>query len=280
VRAFPEVIILAALASCDGAFQYRDVQRVEGSVPLAPAIRTVRLEAASGSFIVVPGPGDLRYEGGRRCAGNGSEVLDRLRAIPLLLEAAPDPGQSDVLRLREPAWPSDLDPGSVVVSYELRIFLPAELAIEIEVAGHGHLEAEGRRGPVRLSTRRGDLRLKLCEGPAVLYTGHGVTIVDRHRGDLTVEAGTGEMQVFVQEPGQRLTLATGLGNVMCYLPPDAGFRISARTLKGKVHNAFGLPPQRVQDWGGAITGVVGDGRTEIVLRTGAGMVGLNRKTYD
>ena len=104
--------------------------------------------------------------------------------------------------------------------------------------------------------------------------GVGATLLPLHNGvpdverDLDIEVKMGAMQVFVREPGKRLRLVTGQGDIQCYVPPDTGLVVDARAAIGKIGNAFGFAVETVQRYGAAMTGQQGDGRTEVVLRTG------------
>jgi hypothetical protein len=268
---------LAVLASCGGT--HRDIEKVAGRIPLPANVRSVRLAVGTGSFEVrTHTDPELRYEGLVRRAAGSEEDLQRLLSLrqTVTVEAAAETG---LLLVHPPDLPAGFEARDAMVASELAIWLPADVAVDIEVSGSGRLAAGERRAPVRLATHRGELSLSHCEGPAQLRTGSGATLVDWHRGDLAVEAAMGDIQAFVREPGSSIKLVTGLGNVMCFLPPDAGFEADVRTDKGKVANAFGLPVERVQDFGAAMSGRHGNGRTRIVMRSGGGLLALNRKVY-
>jgi hypothetical protein len=132
---------------------------------------------------------------------------------------------------------------------------------------------------LHLTTQRGDLSLLRCSGPAQLKTGRGNTLVSDHCGDIDVEAMVGDMQVFVREPGKRIKLVTGEGNVQCLVPPDTGFRLDARTTTGKVANGFGVPLERVE-YTSSMVGERGDARTSIVMRAETGHLSLSHKRFE
>lgn len=277
---FLSVMALAAMAACGGPFSQRDARDASGSLPLAATTRSLCLLVDTGSFEVrTHSEGALRYQGVIRRAAGTEADLERLLGQEARVAASADAEDPTRLRLSLPTLPAGFDQQQAMVVCEFVIWLPADVAVDLETTGSGRLGAEERRAPVRLWTRRGDLRLARCQGPAVLHTGSGNTLVDNHRGDLEVDAAMGEIQALVREAGTSLKLVTGLGNVTCHLPPDAGFVADMRTDKGKVASAFGLASRRVQDFGAVMEGSHGNGRTRIVMRSGGGLLALNRKVY-
>lgn len=275
--------ILALMLSpgCTGGLGHRSTAVMAGSLPLAEGVTSVRFEFDSGSVRVVAGEDrHVAFQGGLRRAANTPEVLARLEQVPATLVAVADPQQPDVLLVRGPAVPPGIAVGDAIVGFDLTLSLPAELGASVTIRGSGHLVVEDRRGPVTLSTQHGDLRLMRCQGTARIHTGRGMTIVYDHRGDLDAESGVGDMQVIVREPGNRLRLVAGLGNVQCLVPPDTGFRVDARTETGRLANGFGIAKERLSGQGAAMVGSHGDGRTEIVMRAGHGFLSLSYKTFD
>lgn len=273
-------IFLAFSACGDGGFAIRDVRGVSGSLPVETSVRIIRVEADTGSYIVQGGTAsEVAFDGVVRRAAQDEAGMQRLLQVDPTPRMERDPAHPDRLLLRMPGLPPDASPLHSMLTFEVRFVLPDLVDVEVVVRGSGHLTAEDRRGSTRLDTARGDLRLARCHGSARLHTGKGTTIVFDHRGDLEVEAEVGEVQAFVPQPGERLTLATGLGNVMVFLPPEAGFRVDARALRGKIASAFGQVARRVQDYGAVLEGTHGDGRTSLVIRTGSGQVAVNRRNF-
>lgn len=271
--------ILASLSSCGGSFSHREVVPLTGALDLPPSVGRLLLRVPSGSFELHPTEDHkLLFEGQLRIAANTEQELEQLRAVDRTprLEATSEPG---TWQLHLPGPPAGFDPVMAVYSPELRLSLPPAIAVDLEASGSGNLGVIERQGAVRLRTSRGDLRLARCRGAARIHTGSGNVIVDRHWGDLDVDVGQGDIQAFVPGPGADLRLVTGLGNAICYLPPDAGFRADVRSMEGTVASGFGLPIQAHGD-GRSLTGLVGDGRTAVVIRTGRGRLALNRRTFD
>lgn len=265
------------MAACTGGLGHRSVATVGGSADLPSGVTGVRFALENASLRVLAGvEPKLTYEGILRRAADTAEGLARLEELPAELVVGPDPDRPGLLLVRGALQPPDLQ-GSSVLGLELTARLPAHLALSVEVRGSGHLEVEDRDAPVDLDTSRGDLRATRCSAGARLRTGTGMTIVYQHGGPLDVEAGVGDMQVFVREPGEHVRLVTGKGSVQCYVPRDTGFRLDARAETGKVANGFGIPLQR-SGYSSAMVGRHGDGRTEIVMRSSSGFLSLSYTT--
>ena len=85
---------------------------------------------------------------------------------------------------------------------------------------------------------------------------------------MDVHTTVGDMQVFVRELGRSFALVTGQGTVQCHLPKDASIEVDARVEIGRIGNGFGFVAERVSDFGAALVGRQGDGRTKVVLSHG------------
>lgn len=272
-------IVLAA--ACSGGFGHRDVAVLEGALELPPEVLAVRFEGANGSVRALPADDHkILYKGGLRLAAESRATLELLQQMPATITLAPSPEDPTLWILRGPEVPAGVDPAQAVVGFEVTIHLPADLPLTIAIGGSGHLVAEQWRAPLRLETQRGDLRAMGCHGTAILRTGKGNTIVYDHVGDLDVQQKAGDMQVFVRGPQQEIRLVTGFGNVQCLIPPDAGFRVDARSETGKMANGFGLPIERPSAYSAVMLGSRGDGATAIVMRTGTGHLSLSHKVFD
>lgn len=275
--------ILALLAaSCSGSLSHRSIKQVVGDLDVPAGITKVRIVSRMGSLEVDAAPERrLHYRGECMRAADTAEHLAELETSGSEFRAAVDPQHPEVLVVSAPELPPDVDPLQSILGIEARIALPPDLEIEVEVSGSGHLTAVGRRAAVRLVTGRGDLRISRCQGPAVLRTGGGMTIVDGHAGDVDVHATVGDMQIWVRQPADTVKLVTGSGTIQCHLPPSSGFRLDGRTLQGKAGAAeFDIQPQPVLEFGRVIAGVYGDGRTAVLMHTGIGNLSLRAHTFE
>lgn len=271
-------IAVASLAACSGGLAERSVVPIQGQLPWPDGLLRLRVELGDGRVEVVAGAAQgIRFRGAVRRAADTVDELRRFEAAGTELTLTADPAATGTFVLRGPVRPEDLRGG--VLATELLLDLPPDLPLRVEIAGSGGFVAEHRTADTAFLANRGDVRLLHCVGAALLHTGHGTIIVDDHSGDLDVETGVGDMQVFVRRPGTRLRLVNGLGNVQCYVPPDVGFRVDARAQTGKIANGFGLPVEKPASYSATMVGQRGDGRTEIVLRTGTGHLSLSHKTF-
>lgn len=284
------VAIAASLlgAACDGALGERHLEPMRGEIDLDAAVRTVRFEGATASFKVLSRDKEgqpvterkIRYQGKLRLAADTPAQLEALRAAPARLDAVVDPGAPDVLVVRTPAMPAGADAMHSVLGTEVTVWLPEDLSVVLEAREGGYLEVEDRSAPVRMATGRGDMRLSRNRGDAVLRTGAGVTIVDRHEGNLDVQAKAGEVQAWVRKPADTIRIVTGKGNIQCLVPGETELRADVRCEQGKIANGFGFPIERVLDFGAAMTGQRGTGRTEVVMRSGKGVLSLSHHVFD
>jgi hypothetical protein len=258
---------------------------MSASVPLDAGVASVRIEIQNGTIgIDVHDERTVRYAGGVRRAADSAAGLAALEAIPALLSVARDPEDPGVLVLRgasTPEVPADAPaPEGFVFGYELGVRIPASVPVEVRIAGSGHVVVANRSAPTRIATGRGDLRIEHCRANVKASTGRGQVIVYDHRGDIDVDAKTGGMQVFLREPGTRVRLVTGMGDIQCYVPPETGFVVDARAEIGRIGSGFDLPVETIQKYGAAMVGRHGDGRTEVVLRTGSGHLSLGRRVFE
>lgn len=272
---------------CGGSLGHRSYAEFRGGAALPANVRSVRVEVENGSIGVLAQAATegqrVTWKGGVRRAASTAEVLLEVERVPAEFTLLADPADPTVLIVRAPQLPQvpnvpDLALNAIL-GVEASVFLPAELAVDIRVTGSGHVAVGAREAAVIVDTGRGDLRLTSCRGPARLRSGNGMTIVDDHSGDLDVQVVTGAMQVFVREPQKSIRLVTRQGDIQCYVPPATSFRVDGRAEIGKVGNGFGLEMRKVGDYSALLTGVRGDGATEIVLRTGSGHLSLNHKVF-
>ncbi|MGE3173655.1 MAG: hypothetical protein AB7O97_13610 [Planctomycetota bacterium] len=269
----------ACLASCSGRLGHRSVRPTGGSLPLPAGLQVLRIEIQNGRLEVRPGGRDaVAYEGHIRCGADTAEDLQRFEARGAELRLEADPAAPGTWVLRGPTRPPELMSG--VLGVEVRVTAPRDLPLEVRIEGSCDIDVADREAPTSIETRRGDVKCMACHGATRVRVGTGVLIVNDHRGDLDIETRMGQMQVFVREPGELLRLVSGNGDVQCIIPPSTGFRVDARAETGKVHTSFGLPVDRVTAYSAVMTGQRGDGRTEIVLRTGSGHLSLSHKTFD
>ncbi len=269
-------LLLLAPAGCGGPLSWRSVAEFAAEVPVAPGIKTVRIEVQNGSIgVEAAGAGVVSVAGGLRRAADTEEELARLERIPAGLEVVADPARPETLVLRGPVLPPD---AKALLAFELRaIRVPADLALEVVVAANGHVTVARREAATTVTTARGDLRFEDCRGSIDARTRQGRVIAFGHHGDLALHTGVGDMQALVREPGTRLLLETGSGTIQCFVPPATEFDVDARAEVGKIGNGFGLPVTKPSKYSAAMVGRQGSGRTKVILRTGDGALSFAPK---
>lgn len=268
-------------AACGGGLSHRSVAEATSEIAIDAAVRKIRIEIESGTVEI--GPSDdasigrvVVCRGGVRRAADTAEGLAQIEQVPIELAAAPA-ADATLLCLRAPHVPSGV---AGVLGFEARILLPADFPLEVVASGSCHVTVSDRRAVTEVQTARGDLRFERCSGGVKARTGRGMVIAFGHRGDLDIHTMVGDMQAFVVEPGRVLRLATGQGTVQCHVPDSLAFAVDARAEIGKIGNGFGLPVERVGDYGAALVGRRGAGGTDIVLRTGSGHLSLTPRKFD
>ena len=257
---------------------HRSLASLLGELPLPAGTTRVRVEIENGSLEVRVGDaGKISYRGQVRRAADTAEQLVAFEAVGAELKGESDPASPGTFVVRGPARPQGQAIGVLAVEAILQI--PDGIEVTLAVSGSGNLAVDTRSAAIDLHCGRGDVRCKRTRGGAKVHTGRGNVILDDHAGDIDVDIGVGDMQIFVREPQKRIVLVTGMGNVQCLLPPESPFRVDARTQTGKAANGFGLPIEK-DGFRATMVGQRGDGRTELVMRSGKGHLSLSHKTFE
>ncbi len=264
--ALPVCGLLAATA-CEGRLAYRFDEPRKTAYTIPEGTHTLRVEVPWGAMTFAPNDGDeVVTQTMTRRAADTEEGLEALLAIdvaPRIVEAEPG-----VLALRGPEVPEELDPVAHRMITLCEIFVPSGLAVEGKT-GFGAMAAHDLQSGVALTTGKSDIFVKGCAGAAVLRTGEGAVLVDKHRGSVDAESIECQtMQIFVDElrqPGLRLI--TKRGGIQAHVPVDASFVLNAHTNLGKARNSFGIPVEKLPPNGEAkrMAGAVGDGGPEVIL---------------
>ena len=266
---------LLPLGACDGGLSHRSLAEFAGSLPIGAEVRRVRVEIQNGTVgIDVQDERAVKFGGGIRRAADTAAELEVLKAIATDLTAAIDPADPTTMVVRGARLDDAGQRG--VIAYELGLHVPADLELEVVLANNGQVTVANRRAPLKVTTGRGDLRFQNCEGGVKAQTGRGNVIAFGAKGRIDIETMVGDMQVFVPEPGDLLRLRTGQGTIQCHIPPNTGFVCSARAQIGRAGSSFGLTQEKTTEYGAAMTGQHGDGRTKIVLATGSGYLSLQK----
>jgi len=271
------VIAVAAFAMLAGCTHRATVQ-VDGTVPVAENVTSIRIELDNGTLDVAvpedPKVSDaVSYKGGVRMEAPDDAQLKKLVGLQHGFVAAPDTDDPTVLVIRGPRLPAGVQG---MIAYEGHVRIPAGMPLEVVVSNNGHVTLVGRRADSKIKTRRGDLRFDNCTGAIKATTGQGNVIAYDHRGDLDVRCRGGDMQAFVVEPGDKLTLSTGKGTVQCHVPASIECKVDARAETGRIGNDFEFEVTKPSPYSAAMTGAKGGGRTKVILRTAAGHIAMRK----
>jgi hypothetical protein len=267
--------VMAVLATRSGPLGHRSVADLAYELPIGQDTDCVRIEIQNGTVGVAIGSGAVvSIGGGVRRAADTPEELATLEGLPTRLEVVPDPDRPRTMRLRGPELPAG---HTGLFGFELGIRLPAELPVEVVVAGSGHVTVADRTGRIEVRTGRGDIRFERCQAAIRAETGRGNVIAFDHRGDLQLTTVVGDMQAFVVEAGRELSLSTGQGTVQCSVPAGLEFDLDARAEVGRIGSDFDLTAERVGDFGAALVARRGAAATRVVLRTGKGHLAFRAK---
>jgi len=267
---------LLATALLSGGCAHRSVQSINGSLPCGPEVQKIRVEMDNGSVgILAMEPGapneELTYVGGLRRDATSEEGLAALVGVADVLSAAMDAKEPGTLVIRCPSAPAGVQG---MIAYEGSISIPSTMPLEVVVKYNGHVTLMDREAPSKVVTRRGDLRFERCRGAIEANTGHGMLIAFDHEGDIDVRTGLGDMQVFVTEPADQITLSTGKGTVQCHVPEGTGCDVDARAEIGRIGSDFGFEVRKIGEFSAAMTGKRGNAKTRVLLRTGSGHISL------
>lgn len=261
-------IVSVVLATRPGALGHRSVAEEDYELPIGQETDRVRIEIQSGTVGVAAAAAPvIAVSAGVRRAADSAEDLAAIERLPIRLAATTDPARPGTLVLRGAALPAT---HTGLFAFDLTLRLPPSIAVEVAVAGSGHVTMADRTGRIDASTGRGDLRFERCHAVVHARTGRGNVIAFDHRGDLRLVTDVGDMQAFVVQAGRELEMSTGHGTVQCVVPADLEFDVDARAEVGRIGADFDLAAERVGDFGASLVGRRGSASTKVVLRTGKG----------
>lgn len=216
-------------------------------------------------------------------------LVERLGGAPLIVEVTD--GMVEIEHGTEGRWPQGSTPQAFV-----RLTVPASADVAVTTASASVLLA-GMVGETSIRTASGDVVLERTGGNVRARTASG-DIAGRQAtatlrcetvsGDLTLASGappaisaktvSGAVLLDVTlQPAGEYELASVSGDVALRLDDDAGARVDARSVSGRLDSAFQqLHPERRSPVGRSLCGQVGAGDADLSVRTVSGDIALLR----
>ena len=195
-----------------------------------------------------------------------------------------------------PSWRHLFGGMNRAVAYE--IHLPAQATIAPVKTSNGTIDVTGIAGSLDLQTSNGAITLRSVDGDVTARTSNGKIAVTGGTGALTLATSNGpiEMQEMrmsgldVQTSngriafagslaaGSRNRLTTSNGSVTLDLPPDLGASVDLKTSNGTIAVGYPLATQPGDEGTRtAVQGAIGEGGTQIIVRTSNGPITLARQ---
>lgn len=169
-------------------------------------------------------------------------------------------------------------------------FTAAGIASAVIETVSGDVEADGARGSFRVSTTSGEVRLKGAEDSVVVTSVSGDIRVPRAprgvearstsgdiqvgeaSGSVQLESSSGDIHVGLMTPLAKADVTTVSGDVTTRLIGDVGVRLEMRTVNGTLDLAVPLGVKNVTRR--MVSGVIGDGKAPVTLRSSSGDIHL------
>jgi len=281
------VILLSALLAFGGDAVRAESQRL--TVPLSDPNRPAELQVGlvMGSIYVVAGKAgevvieasaedddvdlDLECDDCPPIAGSADERdakagKRRLRRIPNSSFGVTAEEADNRVEIGSDSWRSPL---------ELRIAVPPASSLNLSTVNEGEIEVTGVNGELELHNTNGDISVRDVAGPVSANTVNG---------DLTVTLSAAAAR-------QAMAFSTLNGDVTLTLPAQASFDVRLRSDNGEIYSDFEIAltrrsPEVERDAGERryrvsiskeLTGKIGDGGPELLLRTFNGDLVLRKR---
>lgn len=154
----------------------------------------------------------------------------------------------------------------------LAIDVPADIALDLDV-GSGRVAVSGTRGATTIALGRGPLSLSDVGGALTLHSASGaVTVEEAHATTLNVTLGRSDLRFVGSLAAGNHEITSDAGDVSLRLPPGAGVRLDARTVRGSVRAT--LPLTGLEHSEGYLRGVTGDGAASLTISATRGDISL------
>jgi DUF4097 and DUF4098 domain-containing protein YvlB len=239
------------------------------------------------------------------------ELHVHLDAGEVAIAAGDCPSHLEIERLRGEPVLVDLADGVLDIRYErsllsaalsrnkarVEVTVPARTDVMVRTAS-ASVVAAGLVSETSLRTASGEVTLDRTAGRLHVRTASGdidgrevlgSLHTETASGDLTIVAGrpealsaktaSGRIVVDLElVPGGEYELATASGAVVVRLPDDASANVDVRTLSGRLDSAFDLGRGHTGHVGRQLVGALGDGESDLTVRTISGRVAVLRPT--
>jgi DUF4097 and DUF4098 domain-containing protein YvlB len=142
---------------------------------------------------------------------------------------------------------------------------------------NGSAYAESISGDARLETVNGSLEIRNCSGDLTVKSLNGtIEASGVSSSDVRIQGGSGSVSVELADgfSGDLVIETTG-GSITLTVPPDASCRISAASASGGVSSDLALAEEQRTEH--ELSGVLGGGDGEVVLKSGSGSIALKSR---
>ncbi|MGD0956641.1 MAG: DUF4097 family beta strand repeat-containing protein [Candidatus Acidiferrales bacterium] len=253
------------------AWSWRDAQRrleeIEANPPVSQDVNLIRVgdrdwrwSSMSASYdytITVPADTEVRA-----VAGSGSLRVDGVQGPANFVVGSGSISATGVAK----------DTQAIVGSGDVRL---ADMGGEVDVtAGSGSVHIDRAKGEIRARAGSGGISIREPGDTVVAQSGSGGIDVRDATADLRLRTGSGEIRVD-GNPGATnfWDLHAASGGVSLRVPPDASFRLYARTGSGNID--VWIPSVSEESSGRhEYQGRVGDGKARVEIETASGGVSL------
>jgi len=144
----------------------------------------------------------------------------------------------------------------------------------------GNVRAYEVGGDAKVELITGDLDLKGCLGDVVFTTSSGSGRIVGVRGGVSATSSSGDLDVAILPVGEKeFYLSTSSGNVVLQFLPeqDYGFLLDVNTCTGAIRGDMELT-KLDQISRRKLKGVVGNGKSRVVIETASGNVSIIERT--
>lgn len=177
---------------------------------------------------------------------------------------------------------------------KLDVRVPASFSVDL-TSDNGEINIEGLNGNVHVQTDNGKVDVSDIGGETTLKADNGMIKAIKIKDSLEVQTANG--MIHIEDAAKNVSartdmgkifiesshvsgdwdVTTDMGKIEVLLPDTASATIRTETDLGNTTSEFPLSQQRKDVVGGTSTGIIGDGRYDIMLRTDAGHIDIKKR---